>query len=156
MTSIRNLQNYTISRLLETCYLCTSMGKLITKTCWMILLLYLLFFIANKELKQPFRTIIREKSMLFMQKRTIRKSSKLVLYYNNRSATHRLILPGDIETNPGPGTPNNHQTKPKSDRLPLSTYQLCNNTVRINSKTLMCLHSRSLVNFQCSTLNAVL
>ena len=79
MTSMRNLQNYTISRQLEACYLCTSMGKLITKTCWIILLLYLLFFIVNKELKQPSRAIIREKTMLCMQERAIRKSSKSVI-----------------------------------------------------------------------------
>ena len=30
LTHVRNLQSYTISRLLESCYFCTSMGKLIT------------------------------------------------------------------------------------------------------------------------------
>ena len=60
LTFIRNLRKYIISRLLEACYLCTSMGKPITKTCWINLLLCLLFFTANKELKQPYRAIIRE------------------------------------------------------------------------------------------------
>ena len=55
LTSIGNLQNYTISRLLPACYLCTSMGTLIAKACWIILLLYLLFFNANTELKQQSR-----------------------------------------------------------------------------------------------------
>ena len=131
LTSVRNLQSYTISGLLEACYLCTSMGKLITKTCWINLLLYLLFFTGNKELKQPSRVIIREKQTLCMQKRTIRKSSKLILYCNSSSATHRLILLRDIETNHGLVNPNNQQTKAKSDRLPSSAYQLCNKTLRM-------------------------
>ena len=106
------------------------MGKPITKVCWIILLLYLLFFNANTELKQLSRAIIREKPTPCMQKRTIRKSSKPVLYYNNSSATHRLILSGDTETNPGPANRDNQQTKPKSDRLPSLTCELCNKTIR--------------------------
>ena len=91
-----------------------------------------------------------------MQKRTIRKLSKPVLYYNSSSATHRLILSGNIETHPGPANRDNQQTKPKSDRLPSSTCELCNKTVRIKSKKLMCIHCKSLVHLQCSTLKAIL
>ena len=91
-----------------------------------------------------------------MQKRTIRKSSKPVIYYNKSSATHRLILSGDIETNPGPANCDNHPTKPKSDRQRSSTCDLCNKTVRINSKKLMCIHCKSLVHLQCFTLKAIL
>ena len=122
--SIGNLQNYTISRLLEDCYLCTSMGKLIRKACWIILLLYLLFFNASTEVEPRSRAIIREKPTPCMQKRTIRKSSKPVLYYNNSSATYRLILSMDIETNPGLANRDKQQTKPKSDRLRSSTCDL--------------------------------
>ena len=156
LTFIGNLQNYTISRLLEDCYLCTSMRKRIMKACWIVLLLYLQFFNANREVEQQSRAIIREKPTPCMQKRTIRKSSKPVLYYNNSSATHRLILSGDIETHPGPANRDNQQTKPKSDRLRSSTCDLCNKTVRINSKKLMCIHCKSLVHLQCSTLKAIL
>ena len=91
-----------------------------------------------------------------MQKKTIRKASKPVLSYNNSSATHRLILSGVTETNPGPVNRDNQQTKPKSDRLRSSTCNLCNKTVRINSKKLMCIHCKSLVHLQCSTLKAIL
>ena len=113
LTSNGNLQNHTISRLLEECYLYTSMRKLITKICWIILLLYLLFFNANTELKQQSRAIIREKPTSCMQKKTITKSLKPVFYYNNSSATHRLILSGDIKTNSGLANRDNQQTKPK-------------------------------------------
>ena len=154
--STGNLQNYTISRLLQDCYLCTSMGKLITKACWIILLLYLLFFNANAEVEQQSRAIIREKPTPCMQKRTIKKSSKPVLYYNNSSATHRLILSGDIETNPWPTNRDNQQTKPKSDCLRSSTCDLCNKTIRINSKKLMWIQWKSLVHLQCFTLKAIL
>ena len=155
LTSIGNRQNYTISRLLEDYYLCTNMGKLITEACWIILLLYLLLCNANTQLKQQSRAIIWEKQTPVIQKRTIRKLSKLGLYYNNSSATHRLILSGDIETNPGPANHDNQQTKPKSDRLASSTCELCNKTVRINSKKLTCIHCKSLVHLQCSTLKAI-
>ena len=90
-----------------------------------------------------------------MQKRTISKSSKPALYYNNSSATHKLILSGDIETNPRLAN-RDKQTKRKSDRLPSSACELCSKTVRINSKRLMCIHCKSLVYLQCSTLKAVL
>ena len=123
LTSIGNLQNCTISRLLEDCYLRTSMGKLITKACWIILLRYLLFN-AKAEVEQQSRAIVREKPTPCMQKRTIRKSSKPVLYYNNSSATYRLILSMDIETNPGLANRDKQQTKPKSDRLRSSTCDL--------------------------------
>ena len=48
-----------------------------------------------------------------MQKKTITKSLKPVFYYNNSSATHRLILSGDIKTNSGLANRDNQQTKPK-------------------------------------------
>ena len=91
-----------------------------------------------------------------MQKRTIRKPLKPVLYYSSSSATHRLILSGNIGTNPGPANCDNQQTKPKFDRLPLYTCKLCNKTVRINSKKLMYIDCRSLVHLQCSTVIAIL
>ena len=92
--------------------------------------LYLLFFNRNTELEQQSRAITREKPTPGMQKRTIRKLSKPFLYYNNGSATYRLILSGHIEANPGPANRDNQQTKPDSDRLLLSTCDLCNKTVQ--------------------------
>ena len=106
------------------------MGKLITKACWIILVLYLLFFNANAELKQQSKVVITEKPTPCMQKRTIRKSSKPVLYYNSSSSAHGLIMLGDIETNPGPANRDKYQTKLKSDRLPYSNYELCNKTMQ--------------------------
>ena len=132
------------------------MRKRIMKACWIVLLLYLQFFNANREVEQQSRAIIREKPTPCMQKRTIIKSSKPVHYYNCSSATHRLILSGDTETNPVPAKCDHQQTKPKSDRLRSSACNLCNKTVRINSKKLMCIHCKSLVHLQCSTLKAIL
>ena len=132
------------------------MGKLITKACWIILLLYLQLFNTNAEVERQFRAIIIEKPTPCMQRRTIRKSLKPVLCCKNSSAAHRLILSGDDETNPGLANRDNQQTKPKSDRLRSSTFHICNRTVRINSKKLMCIHCKSMVNLQCSTLKATL
>ena len=115
-----------------------------------------IFLTADKELKQPSRAIIREKPTLCMQKKTIRKSSKPVFYYNKSSATHRLILSVDTETNPGQVYPDNQQTKPKSDRLSSSICKLCNKTIQINSKRLMCIYCRSLVHLKCNSLKAIL
>ena len=97
-------------------------------------------FNANVELKQESRAIIREKTTLCMQKRTIKKWSKPILCYSSSYTTHRLILSRDIETNPGLANCDNQQTKPKSDHFPLSARELCNKTVRINSKRLMRIH----------------
>ena len=157
LTSVRNLQNYTISRLLETCYLCTSMGKLITKICWINLFLYFLFFTANKELKlNSHLEPSLEENQCYYAEANHQKIIKTVLYYNNNTATQRLILSTDNETNPGPVNPDKQQTKPKSDHLPSSICQLCNKTVPINSTRLVCIHCRSLVHLQCSSRQAIL
>ena len=87
------------------------MGERITNAYWKILVLYLLFFNANAELKQESRVIITEKPTLCMQKRTIRKSSKLVLYYNSSSDTQTLILSGATEANLGPAYKNRNERK---------------------------------------------
>ena len=42
----------------------------------------------------------------------------------------------------------NQQPKPKSDRLRSSACDLCNKTVRINSKKLMCMYCKSFVHLQ--------
>ena len=129
----------TISKLLEDCYLCTSMGKLITKACWIILLYIYYFSNRNTELEQQSRAITREKPTPGMQKRTIRKLSKPFLYYNNSSATYRLILSGHIETNPGLPiviTSKTNQILTAYHCLPV-TYAIRQYK---NSKTLMCIH----------------
>ena len=87
------------------------MRERITNAYWKILVLYLLFFNANAELKQESRVIITEKPTLCMQKRTIRKSSKLVLYYNSSSDTQTLILSGATEANLGPAYKNRNERK---------------------------------------------
>ena len=101
--------------------------------------LYLLFFNRNTELEQQFRAITREKPTPGMQKRTIRKLSKPFLYYNNSSAKYRLILSGNIETNPG--LPN--VITSKTNQI-LTAYHCLPVTYAIrqykNSKTLMCIH----------------
>ena len=93
--------------------------------------LYLLFFNRNTELEQQSRAITREKPTPGMQKRTIRKLSKPFLYYNNSSATYRLILSGHIETNPGPPiviTSKTNQILTAYHCLPVC--DLCNKTVQ--------------------------
>ena len=50
----------------------------------------------------------------------------------------------------------NQQPKTKSVRLPSSSCQLCKNTVRVNSKRLMCIHCISSVHLQWSTQKAIL
>ena len=80
-----------------------------------------------------------------MRKRTIRESSKPVLSCNSSSATRGLMLSGDIETNLRPVSRDNQETKPKSDRLPSSTRELCNKTMRLDSKKLMCIHCTAIL-----------
>ena len=89
--------------------------------------------------------ISMQSKCLVNQKKKIKRAKSSViltlLYYSNYIATCRIILPGDVETNPGPGL-----SKPKC--------QVCDKTVRCNQKRLVCEHCLKNVScqmFQSST-----
>lgn len=84
--------------------------------------------------------------------KTVRKSNKLVLYYNNCSATHRLILYGDKEAKLGLAEVDSHQIKSKYKRLPSPTCEICNKILEINSKRLRFIHCKKLIHMQFSKL----
>ena len=58
-------------------------------------------------------------------------------YYSNYVATYRIILPGDIELNPGPG-------------LRKQKCQVCDKTVRCNQKRLICEQCLEMCHIKCS------
>ena len=82
------------------------------------------------------RDISMQSKCLVNQKKKIKRAKCSVQYYSNYIATCRIILPGDVETNPGPGL-----SKPKC--------QVCDKTVRCNQKRLICEHC--LENVSCQT-----
>ena len=75
-------------------------------------------------------------------RKKLRRSSP-ISYYSNTSATHRILLGGDIETNPGPTsttnsalTPTNNKqnSKKAATKRKAPICSICEKTVRINSK----------------------
>ena len=75
----------------------------------------------------------------------VRRLSKPVPYYHNSSATMRLLLPADIESNPGLVIPTESNRNCKKNKSFASFCQECNKTVKANSKRLLCIHCNNLV-----------
>ena len=78
----------------------------------------------------------------------VRRSSKPVPYYHYSSATMRLLLSGDIESNPGPVNPTESKRNCKQNKSFPSFCQECNKTVKANSKRLLCIHCNNLVHLK--------
>jgi len=74
------------------------------------------------------------------------RRSRPIGYYSNSDATLRLVLSGDIETNPGPT--NSGNVKKNKNKAPKCIK--CEKTIRSNSKSLECLHCKSLIHFKCN------
>ena len=79
----------------------------------------------------------RQSKCLVNEKKKINRKKSSVQYYSNYIATYRIILSGDIETNPGSGL-----SKPKC--------QVCDKTVRCNQKLLVCEHCLEMCHVKCS------
>ena len=62
----------------------------------------------------------------------------------------------DIASGYGPANRDNRKNKLKPDNLPSFACELCNKTVQVNSKRLMCTHCKRSVHLQCSTLKPIL
>ena len=62
----------------------------------------------------------------------IKRSKQSHSYYPNSVATDRLVLAGDVETNPGP---DDAKTRRKKSMQNIAT---CNKTIRVNRKELTC------------------
>ena len=80
---------------------------------------------------------------------TVRRSSKPVPYYCNSSATFRLILPSDIESNPGPDKECASIRKRKQSKPISPTCQVCSKIVRANVDRLLCIHCKNLFHLKC-------
>ena len=74
--------------------------------------------------------------MFSKSKKNINRTKSSVQYYSNYIASYRIILSGDIETNPGTGL-----SKPEC--------QVYNKTVRCNQKLLICEHCVEMSNVKC-------
>ena len=84
----------------------------------------------------------------------VRRSSKPVPYYHNSSATMRLLLSGNIESNLGPVNSTESNRNRKQNKSFPSFCQECNKTVKANSKRLLCIHYNNLVRLKCIGTNS--
>ena len=84
----------------------------------------------------------------------VRRSSKPVPYYHNSSATMRLLLSGNIDSNPGPVNPTESNRNRKQNKSFPSFCQECNKTAKANSKCLLCIHCSNLVHLKCIGTNS--
>ena len=92
-------------------------------------------------------------------RKKLRRSSP-ISYYSNTSATHRILLGGDIETNPGPTsttnsalTPTNNKqnSKKAATKRKAPICSICEKTVRINSKRMICTYCKLLTHLHYKT-----
>ena len=70
--------------------------------------------------------------------RKIKRSKQSHSYYPNSVATDRLVLAGDVETNPGPDDAKTGRKKSVQNIAVKKSCLTCNKTVRLNQKELIC------------------
>ena len=96
-------------------------------------------------------------------RKKLRRSSP-ISYYSNTSATHLILLEGDIKTNPGPTsttnsglTPtNNKQNNKKAamkHKAPICS--ICEKNVCINSKQMICTYCKLLTHLHCTNTKTI-
>ena len=66
----------------------------------------------------------------------------------------RLLLSGDIESNPGPANPTESNRNRKQNKSFPSFCQQCNKKVKANSKRLLCIHWNNMVHLKCIGTNS--
>ena len=77
-----------------------------------------------------------------------RRSSKLVPYHHNSSASVRLLLSADTESNPGLVNPTYSNRNRKQNKSFPSFCEEYIKTVKANSKRLICIHCNNLVHLK--------
>ena len=70
--------------------------------------------------------------------RKIKRSKQSHSYYPNSVATDRLVLAGDVETNPGPDDAKTGRKKSVQNIAVKKSCLTCNKTIRLNQKELTC------------------
>ena len=95
------------------------------------------------------RKVHREKTMSKQRNRI--ESTWPILYRNNSSSAKIVILSGDTESNPGPifKTTNGRNTVSKQKEIYRNPIcEVCSETVRRNSKHLLCEYCKNLFRFK--------
>ena len=85
----------------------------------------------------------------------LKRSSKPIANYKNFSLTIRLILSGDVESNPGPGNECALNRRRKQSKPFPPTCQVCSKIVRANANRLLCIHCNNLLDLKCTKTNLV-
>ena len=68
----------------------------------------------------------------------IKRSKRSHLYYSNSVVRDRLVLAGDVETNPGPNDAKTGRKKSVQNIAVKKSCLACNKTIRLNQKELTC------------------
>ena len=74
------------------------------------------------------------------------------MYCSNHDARYRLLISGDIESNPGPSNGSRFGNQGDAN-LRAPECNICYKNVRTNSKRLMCEHFKLLVHLNCTSVN---
>ena len=87
-------------------------------------------------------------------RKKLRRSSP-ISYYSNTSATHRILLGGDIKTNPSPTSTTNSGLTPTNNKkqqwnVKLQFVQFMKKTGRINPKQMICPYCKLLTHLHCT------
>ena len=85
---------------------------------------------------------------------SVRRPSKPIPCYNNSSATMRLLLSGEIKSNPDPVHPTKSNRNRKQNKSFPLFCQECNKTVKANSKCPLCIYCNTLVHLKCMSTNS--
>ena len=115
--------------------------KIRNTTSFMFLLLIAACFLTRNDVHE--QNINRKRLNICPEIYNRKKCSAPITYYSNQDANYKLFISGDIELNPGPNCGNRVGNQGDTNvRAP--KCNICYNTVRTNSKRLMCEHCKLL------------
>ena len=120
-----------------------------TTSLMFLLLIAACFPTHNDVYKQ---NIHRKRFHICLRTHSCKKWSASTTCYSNHDASYRLLISVDIELNPGPSNVNRIGYQGDANvRAP--KCNICYQTVRTDSKRLMCEHCKLLVHLNCANVN---
>ena len=93
---------------------------------------------ASQEFLPPLTRLITKCKRRTKITRKIKRSKQSHCYYPSSVATDRLVLAGDVETNPGPDDAKTGRKKSVQNITVKKSSLACNKTIRLNQKELTC------------------
>ena len=93
---------------------------------------------ASREFLPPLTQLITKCKRRTKITRKMKRAKQSHCYYPNSVATDRLVLAGDVKTNPGPDDAKTGRKKSVQNITVKKSCLTCNKTVRLNQKELTC------------------